>query len=197
MQASMQSTPEKGVRITELLKRFSEGDTSVGEELFEAVLIELKRIAAVRLRSERENFPLQPTELVHLAYIKLADSKEKVWTDRKHFFNFSAKVMQHVLVDMARHEDALKGPGRWVAIPLEDDSTYTNCNAEQILDISKTLEKLRRYDERMATIVEHRFYGGLSNVEIAEELGICAKTVSRDLEFARAWMKRELHGKIE
>jgi len=180
-------------RITALLRRFSEGDREASAELFEAVLIELRRIAAAKLRSERDNFPLRPTELVNLAYIRLADSRGKVWADRRHFFNFSARVMHHVLVDMARHEDALKGPGKWVAIPLDDDVSFTNCDADQIIDIAKHLERLRTFDERMATIVEHRFYSGLSNGEIADELGVSTKTVSRDLELARAWLNRELH----
>ncbi len=197
MPESIQPGPHERTEITALLKRFSEGDKEAGSALFEAVMKELKRIAVFRLRGERDNFPLQPTELVNLAYVKLADRKQKVWADRKHFFNFSSKVMHHVLIDMARHDDTLKGPGKWVAIPLDGDSIYTNCNADQILDISKALERLRSFDNRMATVVEHRFYGGLSNSEIADELGISTKTVSRDLEFARTWMKRELNGTIE
>lgn len=195
MPENLQALSRESAKITALLKRFSQGDKDAGTELFEAVMSELKRIAAVRLRSERDNFPLQPTELVNLAYIELADSKERVWADRRHFFNFSSKVMHHVLVDMARHADALKGPGKWVAIPLDDDVTYTDCDVDEILDISKALERLRAIDARIATIVEQRFYSGLSDAEIAEELGISTRTVSRDLYFARAWMKRELHRK--
>jgi RNA polymerase sigma factor (TIGR02999 family) len=186
--------PEAG-RITVLLNRYSNGDRQAGDELFPVVLDELKRIAAARLRSERDGCPLQPTELVNLAYLKLADRKEQVWADRRHFFNFSSKVMHHVLVDMARRADAIKRPGKWIAIPLENDTVYTECDADEILDVARTLERLRAIDARAAQVVEHRLYGGLTNEEIAVEIQRDPRTVKRDLAFARSWILRELRQK--
>jgi hypothetical protein len=88
---------------------------------------------------------------VNLAYLKLVDQKDRVWADRNHFFHFSSKVMHHVLVDMARREDALKRPGKWISIPLKDDYTYTDCAADEILDISRAIERLRAINPRTAS----------------------------------------------
>jgi RNA polymerase sigma factor (TIGR02999 family) len=183
----------ESAKITALLKLTSAGDQAARAELFEAVLSELKRIAAARLRNERDGYPLQPTELVNLAYIRLADLREKVWTDRKHFFNLSSKIMYRVLVDMARQADALKRPGKWIAIPLDDSAARVECDADEILDISRALERLRGVDSRAATVIEYRFFSGLSTDEIAEELAVSTKTVTRDTEFGLVWMKREFH----
>ena len=195
MPGNVERVAPEGTEITVLLNRYSNGDREAGEELFAAVLDELKRIAATRLRSERDGCPLQPTELVNLAYLKLADRKERVWADRRHFFNFSSKVMHHVLVDMARRADAIKRPGKWIAIPLENDTTFTECDADEILDVARTLERLRSIDPRAADVVEHRFYGGLTNEEIAAEIHRDSRTVKRELAFARSWILRELRRK--
>lgn len=177
--------------ITDMLRRWREGDQSAERQLFEALHAELRRMAGEFMRRERPDHTLQPTELVHEAYLRLHQGSAD-WRDRVHFFAVAARVMRRVLVDHARARTRAKrgGADRQVTLSAEvvpDASGYVDIH---VLD--RTLNKLHALDERKARFVEMRYLAGLSNREIAEAAGVSERTVKRELQLGRAWMRREI-----
>ncbi len=182
--------------ITWLLRAWQNGDQEALSQLMPLVYEELRQMARRHLSEERAGHTLQTTALVHEAYLRLVDVNQVQWQDRAHFFRFVAKVMRHVLVDMARARKYQKRggglphetPGEAEVMTLQKDYPL-----EDILAIHEALEKLAQHDERCSQVVEMRFFGGLTNEEIAEVLGITDRTVKNDWSYARLWLKRELH----
>jgi RNA polymerase sigma factor (TIGR02999 family) len=173
--------------ITRILATFSAGDDAARERLLPIVYAELKRIAAAQLRRERTENSLQPTALVHEAYLKLIGMTRIEWKDRVHFFAFSSRLMRQILVDKARHDRAEKRGGGAYAVDAELELAAPSRPVD-VIALDDALEELAKLDERKARVVEMRFFAGLSEEEIGAVLEISPRTVKRDWQFARAWL---------
>ena len=170
----------------------AQGGTGASPELFAMAYAELRRLAAVALRRERPEHTLQPTALVHEAFMRLAGVDDARWNDRDHFIAAAARVMRRVLVDHARSREALKrGEGDSV-LPLEDIDVPAATTAIDLTALDDILERLATLDPRQARIVELRFFGGLTVEETAALVGTSPRTVKREWQMARAWLAREL-----
>ena len=179
--------------VTGLLRRWQEGDGQALEELMPLVYGELRRLAAHYLRVERPDHTLQPTALVHEAYMRLVDQRNVAWQNRAHFFGIAAQMMRRVLVDHARRRAAAKRDALAYRIGLEGPDSGAGPDREpEILALHEALTQLENLDARQARIVELRFFGGLSVEETAEAAGVSTATVKREWRTARAWLRHEL-----
>lgn len=179
------------VAITALLDDLRRGDEAAADALLPLVYDELQALAARQLRRERSAHTLNPTALVHEAYLKLVDQREG-WQSRAHFFGVAALAMRRVLVHYAERRAAQKRGGGVAAVTLVEDGVAREAPAEEIVALDEALGRLAAFAERPARVVEMRFFGGLTQDEIAEALGISVPTVQRDWQTARAWLGREL-----
>jgi RNA polymerase sigma factor (TIGR02999 family) len=179
--------------VTRLLSEMKGGNRSAEERLIPLVYNELHRIASARLRNEAPHHSLQPTALVHEAYLKLTKLREIDWQSRSHFFAVSATLMRRILVDHARANQTKKRGEGGTFISLEDAMVPVPERELEILALNEALNKLTRLDERQSKIVELRFFAGMSEEETGEVLGISARTVKRDWRIAKAWLYAELH----
>ena len=175
-----------------VLKDWSGGNRASADELLALVYDELRRIAARYLRKERSGHTLQPTALVHEAYMKLIDISDINWQDRAHFFAVSANVMRHILVDHARAKLAEKRGGDAERIALEDAISLSNEPNVDLLAVDEALKELAEFDEQQSRIIELRFFGGLTIEETAHVVGISPATVKREWAMAKAWLHRKL-----
>ncbi len=184
----MSSAP--ATNVTQLLLEWRGGSQAALDALMPVVYDELRRLAQHYMRGERPEHTLQATALVNDAYLRLVDMKVS-WQDRAHFFAVAARLMRRLLVDHARaHHRAKREGGPKVSL---DDALEVSCKpASDLLALDEALAELETFDRRKSEIVELRFFGGLSNEEVAEALGLSRSTVQRDLRLAKAWLKREL-----
>jgi RNA polymerase sigma-70 factor (ECF subfamily) len=181
--------------ITLLLEQMQHGDDDARAKLITLVYPHLKRLAAGRLRGERPDHTLQPTALVHEAFVRLSGSPNIEWRDSAQFFGLVAEIMRNVLVDAARRRRASKRGSGARAVDLDDlDVSIHEC-PDVVLDIDRLLDRLYALDRRQARVVELRYFAGLSEPETARTLGVSERTVKRDWNMARAWMRRELSGR--
>jgi len=178
--------------VTQLLFELKQGNRSVEERLIPLVYKELRRIASARLRNENKHHSLQPTALVHEAYIRLTNLREVDWQSRSHFFAISATVMRRILVDHARSNQAQKRGDGSPTITLNDALFAAAEREPEILALDEALDRLAQLDQRQSKIVELRFFAGMSEEETGEVLGISARTVKRDWRVAKAWLYTEL-----
>ena len=178
--------------ITRLLDELKCGHKEAVEKLMPLVYTELRKIARRRLRRERGDHTLQPTALVHEAYLKLVGQDDANWQGRAHFFAVAAQVMRRILVDHARGHKADKRWGKVERLPLDDQVFADERFYPQIVILNEALDRLQKHDLRQCQIVEMRFFGGFSEEEIAEVVGISVRTVKRDWKVARAWLHREM-----
>ncbi len=178
--------------VTLLLDRLAEGDRSVEEALMPRVYLELHRLAMTRMKSERPGHTLQATALVHEVYLRMCRSNEIKWQDRGHFFRVAATMMRRILVDHARQHGATKRNGGAAMLSLDDAIVVSVDQSAEALEVDELLNQLAVLSPRQAQVVEMKFYGGLSEQEIAESLGITARTVRRDWLMARAWLHEQL-----
>jgi RNA polymerase sigma-70 factor, ECF subfamily len=183
---------EPGDEITQLLHRLASGDSQAEEKLIPQVYDELRKLAAMQLRRERNNHTLDPTALVHEVYLRLLNRPNLNWQGRAHFYGVAAQVMRHVLVDYARQRRAEKRGGTRARIPLGDALSISDEKCETVLNLNDALDRLEKIDARQAKIVVMRYFGGLTEEEIALLLGISARTVKRDWVVAKAWLKNAL-----
>jgi RNA polymerase sigma-70 factor, ECF subfamily len=175
-----------------LLQEAAGKDESL-EKIWPLVYDELKRLAARLLGHERANHTLQPTALVHEAYLKLIGGNRKVsWENRAHFFGIAAKLMREILVNHALARSRKKRGGKQMSITLDDSIGFSYATDLDVLALDEALETLAQLDKRQAEIVELRFFGGLTLEETAAVLDISTATVSREWEMARAWLYRQL-----
>jgi len=183
--------------ITILLRRVSSGDSSAEAELMEQVYAELKRLAARYLRRERVGHTLQATALVHEAFVRLSGADKINFTDRSHFFAVAAQVMRRLLVDHGRkHRARKRGGGK--PLRLEGQSLLIYQPPIELLELDQALKRLALSEPRQAKVVEMRYFGDMSEEEIAAELNISTRTVKRDWVLARATLYGELEkGELE
>lgn len=167
------------------------GQKSV-EEVIELTYQELRAIAHRRLVARGRGGTLSTTALVHEAYLKLVDQSQSGWKDRAHFFALASLAMRHVLVDRARERHALKRGGEHRQVTLNDDVTSVEEQADLLLQIDEALERLAAFEPRLAQVVECRFFGGLTEADTAEALGVTIRTVQRDWVKARVLLRRAL-----
>ena len=182
--------------ITQLLLQFRDGHTDARDRLISTVYDELHRLAARFIRKESRDNSIQPTDLVHRAYLRLIDQREQNWKNRAHFFGIAAHLMRLILVDEARKRRSLKHGGAIQRISLERAAVLSEENYDELLALDQALERLQAEDPRLVRVVEVRFFAELSVEETAEVLGISAKTVKRDWQFARVWLYGELSGRV-
>ena len=189
----MEPKPASAGDVTQLLRRLQGGDGGAFDELFPLVYDELRRIAQRQLRRERPDHTLFATALVNEAYLKMADQREASWQDRSHFLGVAARAMRQVLVDYARRRRADKRGGDWIRTTLTNRGLGFRTSLEELIELDQALERLDQVDERLCKVVEYRFFGGLTEEETAELLGVTSRTVRRDWIKARAWLYRELY----
>ncbi len=183
---------ERQHEVTQILHDWSEGDADAPARLMPFVYDELRRQARVFLARERGGHTLQPTALVNEAYVRLVDQTRVNWQNRAHFYGIAASMMRRVLIDHARAHVAEKRGGAAICLSLDDVQLPLAQRAAGLLDLDEALARLAALDERKSKIVELRFFGGLSDEEIAAVLGISTRTVLRDWKTARLWLYREL-----
>ncbi len=177
---------------SEVLAAVAEGDRSRLPRLAELVYDDLRRLARRYMRQERVGHTLQPTALVHEAFVKLVDQSRVDWRGRSHFFAVGAQAMRRILVNHAKHKGRVKRGGRQHKVPLDDAMVVSLESDDDVLAVDEALTKLAAVDQQQAQIVELRFFGGLSVAEVAEVLGLSKRTVEREWTACRAWLRREL-----
>ena len=177
--------------ITELLAGWREGDAAALHKLTPLVYRDLRRIAGNRLRRERAGNTLEPTALVHEAYVQLSRAAGVGWEDRSHFFEIASRLMQQILIQRARARNAEKrGGGR--RADFEEALALTEKRAAHAMQVGEAVDELAREDSRKAAIVEMRYFSGMTTHEIAEHLGVSTSTVERQMRIALAWLHRYL-----
>lgn len=185
-------------RVTDIICGLSETgevDRATAEELFPVVYDELRRIAKSYMNRETPGHTLQPTALVHEAYLKLVDQTRANWKGKTHFFAVGARVMRRLLVDHARERGAQKRGAGWQSVTLTgalDPLGEEVLDREQLLDLNTALERLAEIDEREAKVVTLRFFGGLTVEQVAEVIGVSKRTVENDWRHAQAWLRLRL-----
>lgn len=181
-------------QITEWLRDWSNGDRSALEKLTPLVYRELHRLAQAYMRGERAGHALQTTALVNEAYVRLIEGGSQGWQSRAHFYAVAAKLMRHILVDFARSRDRVKRGGALEQVSLDEALILTAGCTSELLDLDEALTTLSKLDERQGQVVELRFFGGLTEPEIAEVLKVSERTIQSDWRLARSWLLRELSG---
>jgi RNA polymerase sigma factor (TIGR02999 family) len=179
--------------ITELLAEVRRGNEAALQSLIQVAYPELRRLARHYMGQERPDHTLQPTALVHEAYMRLVGHNSSDYRDHTHFFAAAARVMRNLLVDHARARLGVKrNPGR--RIELDEALTLAACESGEVLVLEDALERLARLDERQSRIVELRYFGGLTNAEVGLVLGVSERTVKREWRMARAWLYNQIRG---
>lgn len=177
---------------TEIFHRARDGDPKAAAELFPLVYDELRRIAAGYLRQQPAGLTLQPTALVHEAFLRLVDQTKVDHEDRGHFIGLAARVMRLVLIDATRRRTAKKRGGNAAKVPLEEEAILAAAPGIDVLALGEALSTLENLDERKARVVDLRIFFGMSVNEVADVLGVSPKTVEKDWTGARAWLRKEL-----
>ena len=178
--------------VTQLLLELRQGNREVEDRLIPLVYKELRRIAAGHLRRESAHHSLQPTALVHEAYLRLVDIRQIDWHCRAHFFSVASTLMRRILVDHARANRAHKRGGREVTLCLDETVLPAPSRAPEIVALDEALDQLALLDNRQAKIIEMRFFAGMTEEETGDVLGISVRTVKRDWRIAKAWLFKEL-----
>jgi len=185
------SAADRSESITQLLHAARDGDTEAFDRVMPRVYDELRNLARHHLRKNRQS--LSTTEVVHEAYMKLADHSDTDWRDRAHFFSIASRAMRQLLVDHARKRNAQKRGGDWTRTTLTARHVEVTVAWDELLTLDAALDRLESVDSRMCEVVEYRFFGGLTEREVADVLGVSTRTVQRDWARARAWLYREIY----
>jgi RNA polymerase sigma factor (TIGR02999 family) len=187
-------TPGTASDLSALLKAWGGGDLAARDRLMTAVYDELRRRARAYLRREQVGHTLQPTALVHEAYLRLIRQDRIVWENRAQFYGIAAQMMRRILVDHARARKMAKRSGRWAQVSIADVIEPRQAHDLDVLDLHAALEELSAFDLRKSQVAELRFFGGLSLEETAHVLDISIATVEREWQAARAWLYSRLKG---
>jgi RNA polymerase sigma factor (TIGR02999 family) len=176
---------------THILEALAQGDPTAGDKLLPLVYEELRKLAARKMASEAPGQTLQPTALVHEAWLRLVGTPDQTWQNRAHFFRTAAECMRRILIDNARRKQQVRHGGGKERVPLEDIEIPDLTDTRRLLHVNEALDRLAAEDAPKAEIVKLRFFAGLGNREIAELLGISERTVERNWRFAKAWLLAE------
>ena len=178
--------------VSVLLRAWGQGDLRARDDLASLVYRELRGRAGAHLQRERNDHTLQPTALVHEAYMRLVGQERVAWRNRAHFFAIASQMMRRILVDHARERRAAKRPGAGVKVMLDDRIGAAAPRECELIDLDQALTELTHIDPRQGQVVELRYFGGLSEQEVAEVLSISRATVTREWQTARAWLYRRI-----
>jgi RNA polymerase sigma factor (TIGR02999 family) len=177
-------------KITQVLQAIGRSEEGSAEKLLPLVYAELRRLAASRMAHELAGQTLQPTALVHEAWLRLVKDGDRTWQNRAHFFGAAAEAMRRILIERARHKSRLKHGGGQVRLNIEDLELAQATPDDKVLLVDEALARLKEEDPELERIVVLKFSGGLSNAEIAESLGLANRTLDRQWSYARAWLFR-------
>lgn len=178
--------------VTRLLKDSQNGDKSALNELFPLVYDELRKLANIRMNSERGNHTLQPTALVHEVYMRLIDQHSVDWNNRLHFFGLASEMMRRILVTHAVKKKTNKRGGEFVQVELDEAISFSGEGEIDFVELDEALNELEKFAPRQAKVVEMRFFGGLTNEEVASMLKLDERTIKRDWRTAKAWLFEKL-----
>ncbi len=177
---------------TRLLSAVEQGDPRAAEELLPLVYEELRQLAALKMADQPAGHTLQPTALVHEAYLRLVGAEQRKWQNSRHFLAAAAEAMRHILIDAARKKRRLKRGGDWRRVQLEEVHLAVEADPDGLLAVDEALEDFEREDPAKAELVKLRFFAGLSLPEAAKALGLSLATAKRSWAFSRAWLYRRL-----
>ena len=177
--------------VTTLLRAWTDGDGEAPARLTALLYDELRRLAHAHLRHERPDHTLGTVGLVHEAYLRLLDVERVRWQDRAHFLAMASRTMRRVLVDYAHRRNAAKRGGGAHAEVLDEERLVPDAQLDAVIELDDALSRLEALHARAAGALAHHYFGGLTNEQSAESLGVSVATVERDLRFARAWLARE------
>jgi RNA polymerase sigma-70 factor (ECF subfamily) len=186
------SPPTAREQVTQLLIDWNKGNKDAVDLVTPIIYSELHKLAESHLRRERHAVTLQPTALVHEAYLRLVAQDLPDWESRSHFFGVASRLMRQILVDHARAKVAEKRGGGRVRVELNDALVYSDAKAGSLVALDDALKALADTDERKARILELRYFGGLSVKETAETLSVSVATIGREARYAEAWLRREM-----
>jgi len=181
--------------VSALLRAWSDGHVDARDRVMEVVYQELRRRAAAYLRRERAGHTLQPTALVHEAYLRLVDQHTIVWQNRAQFFGVASQIMRRILVDRARARKTAKRSGRWARVTLDASLAEHRSPGVDVLDLDVALRALATFDARKSQVAELKFFGGLTLEETGHVMGLSVATVEREWQVARAWLYARLTDK--
>lgn len=179
-------------QVTRILDRAQAGDPHAADQLLPLVYDELRKLAASKMAQQPPGQTLQPTALVHEAWLRLTGSEHHRWNDRRHFFRAAAQAMRQILVDAARKKRRLKRGGGWHRLDLESIHLAAETDPDRLLAVNEALEDLSRHDPVKADLVKLRFFVGLSLPKAAQAMGLSTSTAKRSWAFARAWLYQRL-----
>lgn len=182
--------------LTQILSQIEQGDPRAGEQLLPLVYDELRKLAAARMAQESSTQTLQPTALVHEAWLRLSGPNQSDWRSRGHFFGAAAEAMRRILIERARKKARVRHGGALERVDLEHVTLATEDSDEVLLAVHEALEKLAAESPQKAEIVKLRYFVGLEHAEIAQALGVAEPTVRRHWAYARAWLFAELKSQM-
>ena len=181
--------------VTQLLNAVARGERQAGADLLEEVYTELRNLAALRLAQEKPGQTLQPTALVHEAWLRVTNGDESVWDGRSHFFAAAAEAMRRILVDRARQKQRIRHGGDLTRVDVQHLDMAVEEDSETVLTVDELLDRLHEEDPTAAELIKLRFFMGMPNHEAAAALGLSEGAAKRRWAYARAWLYRELNGK--
>jgi RNA polymerase sigma factor (TIGR02999 family) len=182
--------------ITQILQAVARGEGHASEELFPLIYDELRHLAASHMAQERPGHTLQATAIVHEAWLRLVSDGDRTWQNRAHFFGAAAEAMRRILIENARRKSALKRGGGLLRVDIEGLDIAAATPDDKILMLNEALENLQAEDPEKARIVVMKFFGGMTNQELAEHLGVTERTVERQWAFARAWIFQNIKSQV-
>src|SRR5512138_1207835 len=176
--------------ITQVLQAIGRSEEGSADKLLPLVYAELRRLAGARMANELAGQTLQPTALVHEAWLRMVSDGDRTWENRAHYFGAAAEAMRRILIERARHKSRLKHGGGQARLNIEDLELAETTPDDKVLMVDEALAKLKEDDPELERIVVLKFFGGLNNAEIAETLGLASRTLDRQWAYARAWLFR-------
>ena len=179
-------------QLTVILQRVEQGESAAANELLPLVYEELRKLAAMKMAKEQPGQTLQPTALVHEAYLRLLGQEQQQWQNSRHFFSAAAEAMRRILVERARQKARQKHGGEWQRVDLSEIDVAAESNDDTLLFVHEALERFAATDPVCTELVKLRFFAGIPNPQAAQMLGLSERTAKRNWAYARAWLAKEI-----